>query len=139
MNNNPPKTAQEIFPHNSMHDWYDYTPIVESFGDIVIMEYMGSYQGDAVVLLKREGLWGFLIFGYGSCSGCDALQGCSTWEDVNDLIESMWLSIVWGTPKEIIDHMNREHLSWYTMDKEYNTIKLKIEELLSGVGDEKGE
>lgn len=39
---------------------------------------LGYYQGDYVALVSRgayfEDAWGFLVIGYGSCSGCDSWE-----------------------------------------------------------------
>ncbi len=37
-------------------------------------EFFGSYQGDAWFRVLYEGKRGWLRIGYGSCSGCDALE-----------------------------------------------------------------
>lgn len=54
-----------------------YTQMVESFGhEVLAFETTGRYQGDHWALLKAEdGRLGFMNFGYGSCSGCDHLEG----------------------------------------------------------------
>ena len=52
-----------------------YSQIVESFGyDSNRAATFGDWQGDHVYLLKDGDRRGFLIIGYGSCSGCDTLQ-----------------------------------------------------------------
>lgn len=57
----------------------------------------GDYSGDSVILFRRpsDGAFGILEYGWGSCSGCDALQGCDTVEEVNDLRDSLFESIKW--------------------------------------------
>lgn len=68
-----------------------YTQMVDSFGhEVLAFETTGSYQGDHWALLKSEdSRLGFMNFGYGSCSGCDNLQGefdfrDEYWEDTDD-------------------------------------------------------
>lgn len=52
-----------------------YDDLVLTFTDeIVSLKEFGSYQGDYVYRVKRDGKEGLLVVGYGSCSGCDALQ-----------------------------------------------------------------
>ena len=36
-----------------------------------------------------------MIFGWGSCSGCDALQGCDSLDDIIDLRNDFARSVVW--------------------------------------------
>lgn len=43
--------------------------------EVIESRSFGSYQGDAVVVLQGNQGFGFAIYGYGSCSGCDALEG----------------------------------------------------------------
>ena len=73
----------------------DYQPMVDAMGEVIIQVDDNDYQGDTRVLLRKGSQYGVLIFGWGSCSGCDALQSCDTWEDVQELGESLENSIRW--------------------------------------------
>lgn len=42
-------------------------------------ESFGDYQGDYAAIVEKDGQVGFVIIGYGSCSGCDALQAIQPW------------------------------------------------------------
>jgi hypothetical protein len=44
----------------------------------------GSYQGDYVVLLEKNGRFYFSVIGYGSCSGCDHYQAYFGYDDKLD-------------------------------------------------------
>jgi hypothetical protein len=99
------KTAKEIYHEeakdfNEDDDWFcisDYQPILNSFGTIVCQEDEKNWQGDSFVLYHDEenNEFGYLSFGWGSCSGCDALQACRKWEDVDDLMLELQNSITW--------------------------------------------
>lgn len=39
--------------------------------------------------------WGYLNFGWGSCSGCDALQACDSYEDLDSLRKQLVADIHW--------------------------------------------
>ncbi len=80
--------------------WYDYTPIVEAIGNVLVRVDDNDYQGDSYVLYYEDGKYGYLNFGWGSCSGCDALQGCSSLEQVQSLIDGMVGSVQWFDSKE---------------------------------------
>lgn len=67
--------AQQLFGETNY--FWDYKPIVNSFGKIIIQVNDGDYQEDSYILLEDDGRYGYLSFGWGSCSGCDALQACS--------------------------------------------------------------
>ncbi len=73
-----------------------YGPMVEAMGDVLLWVTTGSYQGDFHVLVRGPGGdFGYISIGYGSCAGCDALQGCNTAEQIGQLAESIQLGIYW--------------------------------------------
>jgi hypothetical protein len=58
-----------------------YLTIIKSFPDLMVLEHgeFGSYQGDEAALVSHPTLGvGLTVWGYGSCSGCDALQATMT-------------------------------------------------------------
>jgi len=73
----------------------DYDPIIESFGEVLIKVDDDDYQGDSRVLLKDGNRFGVLIFGFGSCSGCDRLQACNNFNEIDELIQEMYNDIHW--------------------------------------------
>lgn len=78
--------------------WGDYSILIDMFEfKIVVQDHDNDYQGDSRYLFKNldTGEFGFLNFGWGSCSGCDALQACNSDEDVNDLTTDLYNSIRW--------------------------------------------
>jgi hypothetical protein len=107
------KTAKEIYHEEAKEyeddDWFcisDYQPILNSFGTIVCQEDEKNWQGDSYVLYYDEvdRRFGYLNFGWGSCSGRDALQACKNFKEVDDLIESLFSGIRWfDTVQECID------------------------------------
>lgn len=78
-----------------------YLDLVRSFeAEIIASTSEGSYDGDYFFVLKKGNEYGYLTFGYGSCSGCDALQACDTPEEVQALRDSLYNSIWWVEGKE---------------------------------------
>ena len=75
--------------------WYSYDPILNAFGKIVCRVDDRAYSGDSRVLYDEGDKIGFLMFGWGSCSGCDALQACRTLEEVQKLCDKLQDSIKW--------------------------------------------
>jgi hypothetical protein len=79
----------------------DYRSMVADWGCTVLaFETCGSYQGDHVVLLADGDRRGYLVIGYGSCSGCDSLEAMSSsapWdyddEDDEDVPPFDWTEI----------------------------------------------
>ena len=79
----------------------DYYQLVESFGvEIIASTSEGSYDGDYFFILKRGNEYGYLTFGYGSCSGCDSLQACTSEAEVLELRDALFNSIEWSDGKE---------------------------------------
>jgi hypothetical protein len=73
-----------------------YAQIVDSFGvNIVAAISIGDDQGDELYLIELNDDYGLLTVGYGSCSGCDALQGDESPDGHAKLRREMWRSIDW--------------------------------------------
>ena len=96
------KTALELYPNQYKEGDdvyhvgpYDYQPIIDSYGEILIQVDDEDYEGDTRVLLYGELGYGVLIFGWGSCSGCDSLQACKSYEEIDELIKDFYHDIKW--------------------------------------------
>jgi hypothetical protein len=96
------KTALELYSEeygtdNLIGYIFDYTPMLEQFGEILIKVDDDDYQGDSYLIYKKKNSYGYLRFGWGSCSGCDALQACNTIQEVQELMDALYKSIIWFT------------------------------------------
>ena len=124
----PPSKTQEFF------EVYDYNPLLKSMGyEILLKVDDEDYQGDSRLILKNQSSYGILIFGWGSCSGCDALQGCKNYQDVEDLRNELNQSIKWlDSASECIKYIKahdwKMDFSWHS--KEMNEFLKKAEKLL---------
>jgi len=100
-------TAKEIYPEAFEESYcapYEYQPMLDSFGKILIQVDDDNYTGDSRVLYEGEnGTVGYLLFGWGSCSGCDSLQSCNSFEEVDVLIESLKNQIKWLPVAEMLE------------------------------------
>lgn len=105
--------AKTLYPgHNDNEVWEsDYQPIIDSFGQVLVQVDEDNYQGDSYIMYKREKEYGFLIFGWGSCSGCDALQQCHTYEEIDELMSQLKNDIKWFD--------NLEQLKEYVQSKDH--------------------
>jgi hypothetical protein len=84
----------------------DYLPLLQSFGPIIIKVDDDDYQGDSRVLYKGyDDKFGVLVFGFGSCSGCDALQACDSYDDLEQLRLQLESSIKWGIVSETLEYL----------------------------------
>jgi hypothetical protein len=76
--------------------YYDYDELLKSFGHEVVLKVdERNYQGDSWVIFRDGGRYGYLCFGWGSCSGCDALQACQNEEDVEELRQKLRSDTRW--------------------------------------------
>jgi len=95
----------------------DYTPMLKSFGYAIIVRVdEDDYQGDTLVLYrqKQTGAHGVLVFGWGSCSGCDALQSCGSWRAAEELRVRLYRDIKWfSTDAELLAWLRDEEVQGY--------------------------
>ena len=91
---------------------YDYSPLLESFGYKILLQVDDDdYQGDSRLIFKDDERYGLLIFGWGSCSGCDALQACGSYEEVEELRNELLNEIHWES--------GRSAMWAYTSEKDW--------------------
>jgi len=84
----------------------DYTPIIQHIApEILHLSEDAGYEGDTFVLGRTsagEVVW--VEIGWGSCSGCDELQACSTVADIVALANNISDSAKrFATPAEALD------------------------------------
>ena len=78
----------------------DYRPIIDHLGKVLLIVDTDGFQGDLYIVYdtsKDDWGWkyevGFLNIGYGSCSGCDELGMCDTFDEADALIERLRFDI----------------------------------------------
>jgi hypothetical protein len=128
------KPIAEVYPDEARQDatgeWFygpsDYEPLLESFGyEITLRVDDDDYQGDSRVLFLNHdnGEYGYLNFGWGSCSGCDALQACNTLAEIEKLRDELHESIKWGSAQEMYEYfVHHDWKSDYSWHEEKQTI-----------------
>ena len=90
--------AERLYPNSFNKTYeclYDYGPIIKEFGYSAIVVSDDGYSGDTFVFYHSTSVCGILVIGWGSCSGCDALQGCDSYDDLNKLIDELERRIMW--------------------------------------------
>lgn len=104
-----------------------YEEIVDSWGwEVEAFETFGSYQGDHLALLRDGESVGLVVFGYGSCSGCDELYASEPldedgdWSEVVALRDSLEDEIVWHpSPRALLDWIDANPQNhWWSYDEE---------------------
>lgn len=111
-----------------------YESLVDSFEvETLLMEAVGDYQGDYPFLLRDGKKYAYLVVGYGSCSGCDVLEGL--YDDrkaITEFRDELWNSLVWKTKAEMRAYFRAkdEKLEWWGYDSGYQDFKVKALEIL---------
>lgn len=115
------RTAKEIEEANEYYGGYQ--GLYNEFGTVVLEIDTGSYQGDTRVLFHNEdGKVGYLLFGWGSCSGCDAYEACNTTEDYQELMDRLYDSVHWfDTVEEALTYFENHDwegdFDWYNEER----------------------
>jgi len=134
------KKAKELYKKDNNQNsywgdfWYDYQPMLDEFGEIIIQEDEEDYQGSTFVLYKlSNGKYGFLNFGWGSCSGCDALRACCDIQGVQMLMDSLFEDIKeFDTLEDVKTYFNDEEtrkLSYFYHTEEFVRFAKRVKEL----------
>lgn len=114
------RDVRELYPDRDEEPFYgptDYQPLIASLGHAIELQREDrDYQGDTFVLLRRaDGVRGVLIFGWGSCSGCDSLQACETFAEIEKLRANLAGSIHWDADAALAAWLReRDATEWYT-------------------------
>lgn len=121
--------------------WCSYDDIVKSWGhEVLEVKTTGSWQGDYVILLRdSKGRLGIATFGYGSCSGCDALQAVEPisesgdWSGVEQLRKELEADIYWfksadGVADWINSALVKNGNNWFAYDTEVRQALYEVRE-----------
>ncbi len=134
--------VKSLYPECNEDDYfstpYDYQPIIDAIGTVLVQKRDQDYQGDTFVLYGGdinyrggESVYGILVIGWGSCSGCDSLQACSSYDDLQQLADSLENSVQWLGLDEVKEWIrgDEERNSWYQYsddDKAYWKFKKEL-------------
>lgn len=125
--------ARLAFPGCESEDSFsppDYMAIVNLIGKPLVRTGDGSYQGTMFVLLAANGSHGFLKFGWGSCSGCDALQSCDSYKSLGDLMSNLMRSVEWfdtlAGAQAYIAGLGDEPQGWYLDGEGFKTFRAEV-------------
>lgn len=127
------KDLKRLYESPDDFEWYGYQPMVSSFGTIAIQVEDHDWQGDSRILYDDDGCIGFLMFGWGSCSGCDAFYGCNTFKEAEKLYNELKGSIKWfDSRKHALEWFNAHDWEGDYSGRDKNTkffVRLCIEYL----------
>lgn len=100
--------AKDLYPDYKGYCVADYQPIIDHFGEVLLQVDDEDYQGDSRILYRDKNddkKFGFLVFGWGSCGGCDALQACGSLEEIDQLILETKNDIKWSSKEELLVYL----------------------------------
>lgn len=91
--------TDDLFEHGMAAHYF---PMINAFGEIVTSHESDGPTGDSWVLYRDGGRYGYLLFGWGSCSACDALDSCKSVDEIQSLMDELYASIRWMAKPEMI-------------------------------------
>lgn len=107
-----------------------YDELIESFEVEVLLEgHFGDYQGDSAYLLRQGDEYGILIFGWGSCSGCDALEACyGNLQELTMLRDDLYSSITWRERGAMVEYLTSKDFSleWYGYARDWKNFEASL-------------
>ena len=100
---------------------------------ILVQEHDDDYQGDSYYIFKKGREYGVLIFGWGSCSGCDALQACDSVAEVTNLRDDLYDRIQWLSKSGLREWLaNRNEANdWWLNYSQGRTFLARARELVN--------
>jgi hypothetical protein len=123
------KTAKELYPNCECKYYeddeetyfshpFDYSPIIENIGNVIIRVKDKDYQGSTRLLLEKDECYAIFVYRWGSCSGCDTLQACKSYENVQKIMDNFNKRVEWKNKEEIVSQiksewLNKENLDWH--------------------------
>lgn len=141
------KDLREVYADQFTSDWPyfgPYSDLIDSFEHEVLLEkHDDDYQGDSRYILRDGARYGLLVFGWGSCSGCDALEACGNIQQVIDLRDTLYNSIEWHeSPAALLKFIKERdwelQYAWHQDETQefVNSATRLLEQLVSKEGGE---
>ena len=107
-----------------------YSDINKTFGTVLVEIDQDDYQGSSIVAIHNEELgFGFVIYGWGSCSGCDALQDCHNAGDLRDLQMEIFNDFSWfPTLQDMQEHVRLKDWNgtFCAYERDLNGVSLSV-------------
>lgn len=114
-----------------------YMTLIQAMGhDLLVHLSESGWSGDDFLLMRdADGRYGFLVFGWGSCSGCDAMEAASSWEDAEAIYQKLcddvhWFDTLAGCVAYIHDK-HRAGMEWYRFSDEFPSFVQQVDEYVA--------
>ena len=113
--------------------YYELLYCIDAY--IIDYENENNYQGDSWYLFKKDNKYGYLVFGWGSCSACDMLQGCYQFNQVIELLNDLDARIVWKSKEDMLEYFETKDwiLEYYGELPEFIAFKNRVIKYLKSV------
>jgi len=95
---------------------YERLVPIATDGTVLTKADIGNgYQGDHLFLVKKGDEYARIVTGYGTCSGCDALYGCESWNELVKLVLEIRDGAIWHDKAGMIEDLHKHDAegSWY--------------------------
>ena len=126
-----PAPAADLPPLEGDSSWsYDNLLATMTDGKVWAHED-NAYQGDTFAIIQRGGAYGFVVFGWGSCSGCDALEAAhSDIAMATQLRDELYDSARWFSSLENFLHWQKSERGtgnlWYANNAAFHSLVREI-------------
>ena len=112
-----------------------YENLIESDGfEIIDSLYMGSYDGDLLVMVKKDHRFGLITTGFGSCSACDLLQAAIYHGEkhVKDLRDTL-CNVIMYDGGDFINYLDNKNwdAEYYRGDKNLSDFISRCKEMVA--------
>lgn len=118
----------------------DYVDAIRGLGLEVVAEAdLGCYQGDWVGVVRDwysyDKEYGFIVVGYGSCSGCDSWQAANDAADraalLSDIVSrARWFEDAEGV-REYVTSAVAENVGFFVHEDGWGDFTARVREVLS--------
>lgn len=95
-------------PNSEPHRNFDYGPLDSALGDNLVTVMDSDYQGTTRILLRSGNNYAVYVYSWGSCSGCDFAQGCSSVSEYLDYANQAAASLKWDTAANIMARLDAD-------------------------------
>jgi hypothetical protein len=96
------------------YDYFTYDTLIDSFEvEVLARKDDDDYQGDTRLLVRDGERYGLIVFGWGSCSGCDALEAAGgNLADLTELRDAIWNGAHWEpSAADMVAYIDRKDWS----------------------------
>ena len=126
--------AEALHEHMLSGVTYERLVPIATGGKILTYKDVGEgYQGDYLFLVQRGDEYARIVTGYGTCSGCDMILGCESWDDLLNFVHEIRDGAIWHSKHGMIEDLNMHDVegSWYGSEMgKWQSFKAKALALL---------